>query len=67
MTSAGNCFQLATPTGEIEIVSPLLGRVNVYNAVAACAAAFARGCTTEQITKGILSIARVPGRFERVD
>ncbi len=66
MTAAGNCFQLVTPAGEMEISSPLIGRVNVYNVIAACAAAFARNCTSEQITKGILSAARVPGRFERV-
>ena len=66
MTPTGNCFQLVTPTGEMEIVSPLIGRVNVYDVIAACAAAFARDCTAEQITKGILSAARVPGRFERV-
>jgi UDP-N-acetylmuramoyl-L-alanyl-D-glutamate--2,6-diaminopimelate ligase len=66
LTPAGNCFQLVTPAGEMEIVSPLIGRVNVYNVLAAGAAAFARNCTSEQITKGILSAARVPGRFERV-
>jgi UDP-N-acetylmuramoyl-L-alanyl-D-glutamate--2,6-diaminopimelate ligase len=66
MTPAGNCFQLVTPAGEMEIASPLIGRVNVYNVIAACAAAFARNCTAEQITKGILSAARVPGRFEGV-
>jgi UDP-N-acetylmuramoyl-L-alanyl-D-glutamate--2,6-diaminopimelate ligase len=47
--------------------SPLIGRVNVYNALAACAAAYARGCTPEQIARGIAGISRVPGRFERVD
>ncbi len=66
MTSTGNSFQLVTPTGVMEIASPLIGRVNVYNVIAACAAAFARGCTAEQIIKGIFSAARVPGRFERV-
>jgi UDP-N-acetylmuramoyl-L-alanyl-D-glutamate--2,6-diaminopimelate ligase len=67
MTPAGNCFRLVTPAGEMEIASPLIGRVNVYNVIAACAAAFARNCTTEQITNGILSAARVPGRFERLN
>ena len=66
LTPAGNRFLLVTPAGEMEIASPLIGRVNVYNVIAACAAAFARNCTAEQITKGILSAARVPGRFERV-
>ena len=47
--------------------SPLIGRVNVYNVLAACAAAYARGCTAEQIARGIAGMSRVPGRFERVD
>ena len=28
---------------------------------------FARGCTHEEIAKGILGMERVPGRFEKVD
>ncbi len=67
MTPRGNSFVLATPHGPIELRSPLIGRVNVYNVLAACAAAFARGCTAEQIARGIAGISRVPGRFERVD
>ncbi len=47
--------------------SPLIGRINVYNVLAACAAAYARGCTAEQIANGIAGMRRVPGRFERVD
>jgi UDP-N-acetylmuramoyl-L-alanyl-D-glutamate--2,6-diaminopimelate ligase len=41
--------------------------VNVYNVLAACAAAYARGCSAEQIARGIAAISRIPGRFERVD
>ena len=67
MTPQGNSFTLATPDGPIELRSPLVGRVNVYNVLAACAAAYARGCTPEQIARGIAGISRVPGRFERVD
>jgi UDP-N-acetylmuramoyl-L-alanyl-D-glutamate--2,6-diaminopimelate ligase len=67
MTPRGNNFALATPDGPIELRSPLIGRVNVYNVLAACAAAYARGCTSEQIARGIAGISRVPGRFERVD
>jgi UDP-N-acetylmuramoyl-L-alanyl-D-glutamate--2,6-diaminopimelate ligase len=67
MTPQGNDFELATPDGSIQLRSPLIGRVNVYNALAACAAAYARGCTLEQIARGIAGISRVPGRFERVD
>ena len=67
MTPQGNNFTLTTPDGPIELRSPLIGRVNVYNVLAACAAAYARGCTAEQIARGIAGMSRVPGRFERVD
>jgi UDP-N-acetylmuramoyl-L-alanyl-D-glutamate--2,6-diaminopimelate ligase len=67
MTPQGNHFALTTPDGPVELRSPLIGRVNVYNVIAACAAAYARGCTAEQIARGIAAISRVPGRFERVD
>ncbi|PSH05385.1 MAG: UDP-N-acetylmuramoyl-L-alanyl-D-glutamate--2,6-diaminopimelate ligase [Acidobacteria bacterium] len=67
MTPLGNKFTLATPGEPIELTSPLIGLVNVYNVIAACAAAYARGCTPEQIVRGIDGMRRVPGRFERVD
>ena len=56
MTPQGNNFALTTPEGPIELRSPLIGRVNVYNVLAACAAAYARGCTPEQIARGIAGI-----------
>jgi UDP-N-acetylmuramoyl-L-alanyl-D-glutamate--2,6-diaminopimelate ligase len=67
MTSSGNRFELATPRGPIALFSPLIGQVNVYNVIAACGAAYARGCTPEQIAQGIEKMSRVPGRFEKVD
>ena len=67
MTPQGNNFALTTPDGSIELRSPLIGRVNVYNVLAACGGAYARGCTPEQIAEGIAGMSRVPGRFERVD
>jgi UDP-N-acetylmuramoyl-L-alanyl-D-glutamate--2,6-diaminopimelate ligase len=67
MTPQGNNFALTTPNGPIELRSPLIGQVNVYNVIAACAAAYARGCTPEQMARGIAAISRIPGRFERVD
>ena len=67
MTPQGNNFALTTPDGPIELRSPLIGRVNVYNVLAACAAAYARGCTPEQIARGIAGMSASPGRFERVD
>src|SRR5579863_160481 len=67
MGSRGTRFDLVTPETTIPMFSPLIGRVNVYNILAAAAAACARGCEPEAIAKGIENLARVPGRFERVE
>lgn len=60
-------FDLMAPQGKIKIKSALIGRVNVYNLVAASAAAAARSCSLEQISQAIARFQQVPGRFERVD
>ncbi len=67
VTARGTRFQLITPDDSVSLASPLIGRVNVYNILAASAAAYARGCSAEAIADGIAKLARVPGRFERVD
>jgi len=63
----GTRFDMATPQGKIAIFSPLIGRVNVYNILAAAAACYARGCGSSAIGRGVESLTHVPGRFERVD
>jgi UDP-N-acetylmuramoyl-L-alanyl-D-glutamate--2,6-diaminopimelate ligase len=63
----GTRFDLLTPDRAIPLWSPLIGRVNVYNILAAAAGAFARNCPPEAIARGVERLARVPGRFERVD
>src|SRR5581483_2506098 len=60
-------FQMITKDERIDLTSPLIGRVNVYNILAASAAAYARGCSADDIANGIARLRRVPGRFERVD
>src|SRR5215467_6932465 len=67
ITGGGTRFRMITPSGKLAIWSPLIGTVNVYNILAASAAGYARGCSAEAIAKGIFDLARVPGRFERVD
>ncbi len=67
ITGGGTRFQLVTPKEKTAIWSPLIGTVNVYNILAASAAAYARECPEDAIAKGIFELARVPGRFERVD
>jgi UDP-N-acetylmuramoyl-L-alanyl-D-glutamate--2,6-diaminopimelate ligase len=58
---------LSTPEGKLEIESPLLGRANLENILAAVAAAEGMGVSKEAIQKGIAAVRQVPGRFERVD
>ncbi|HEY1263172.1 MAG TPA: UDP-N-acetylmuramoyl-L-alanyl-D-glutamate--2,6-diaminopimelate ligase, partial [Terriglobales bacterium] len=67
ITSHGTRFNLITPAGGVPLFSPLIGKVNVYNILAAAAVASARECTQDHIAKGVATLARVPGRFERVD
>ena len=59
-------FRMATPHGVVEMRSPLTGRVNVYNLLAASAAAWARGLALEEIARGAEAGAQVPGRFQVV-
>ena len=61
--------RLAFREGQVshEITSPLLGRYNALNLVAAFAAVRALGFATEEVLETIEQIAGAPGRFERVD
>jgi UDP-N-acetylmuramoyl-L-alanyl-D-glutamate--2,6-diaminopimelate ligase len=59
-------FTMATPAGTVEMRSSLTGRVNVYNLLAASAAAYARGLTLDEIAAGAARGAQVPGRFQVV-
>ncbi|HWZ44077.1 MAG TPA: UDP-N-acetylmuramoyl-L-alanyl-D-glutamate--2,6-diaminopimelate ligase [Candidatus Saccharimonadales bacterium] len=63
----GTEFDLVTPQATIKIRSKLLGQINVYNTLAAAAAAVAQGCPLNQVAAAIGQFKQVPGRFERVD
>ncbi len=62
----GTRFDFTTPNGIVAIHSPLSGRVNVYNLLAAMCAALARGMTLEEIARATPTLKQVPGRFEIV-
>jgi UDP-N-acetylmuramoyl-L-alanyl-D-glutamate--2,6-diaminopimelate ligase len=51
----------------LDIVVPLGGRHNVYNALAAAVTAVVLGIPRESIAQGLARVGRVPGRLERVD
>lgn len=58
---------IATPAGELEIVSTLVGRANMANILAAIATGVAMGIAGNRIEQGIANLHAVPGRFERID
>ena len=60
-------FTAQTPAGKIEVNSPLVGRTNVYNILAAIGAVVSLGIPNDKIEQGVLNLRMVPGRFERVD
>ena len=66
MTLAGLRVDIKTPKGIVPVTSKLVGRPNVYNILAATAAAMALDVPTEAIARGIANLAGVPGRFEVV-
>jgi UDP-N-acetylmuramoyl-L-alanyl-D-glutamate--2,6-diaminopimelate ligase len=54
------------PGGKMKISSPLLGRPNLYNILAAAASALSLKIPEAKIVEGIASLRGVPGRFERI-
>jgi UDP-N-acetylmuramoyl-L-alanyl-D-glutamate--2,6-diaminopimelate ligase len=60
-------FDIQHGKSRFAVESPLIGRINVYNILAAIGAALSFGIPTETIVRGIANLKAVPGRFERVD
>jgi UDP-N-acetylmuramoyl-L-alanyl-D-glutamate--2,6-diaminopimelate ligase len=67
MDPSGTRFAMITPQGQVGIQTRLTGGVNVYNLLAAGAAAVARGLTPDELAAGAASLQHVPGRFQSVD
>ena len=64
---SGLTFSAHTPKGKLQIHSPLVGRINVYNILAAIGATQAASVPNELIEAGVRKLQSVPGRFQRVD
>lgn len=60
-------FDVQQGKTRFEIESSLIGRINVYNILAACGAGLSYGLQPQTIAAGIAALRSVPGRFERVD
>jgi UDP-N-acetylmuramoyl-L-alanyl-D-glutamate--2,6-diaminopimelate ligase len=59
-------FDLSWPEGEASIVSPLLGRYNVSNVLAALAIGRAQGYEISELLTRLKSFPGVPGRMESI-
>ena len=60
-------FRLRGPNGHADVELALLGRFNVYNALAAAAIASAEGLSLDEIAEGLRRVRPAPGRMERID
>ncbi|MGH2992821.1 MAG: MurT ligase domain-containing protein [Solirubrobacterales bacterium] len=63
----GSRLAVRTPQGELRARLPLPGLYNVYNAVAAIAAALRLGVATETIVRGLEGVTAVFGRVETIE
>jgi UDP-N-acetylmuramoyl-L-alanyl-D-glutamate--2,6-diaminopimelate ligase len=60
-------FEVQFAKTRFTVESPLIGRINVYNILAACGAGLSYGIPPATIARGIAKLRAVPGRFEQVD
>jgi len=57
-------FAVETPGGRLHVRSPLVGRPNVYNILAAVATAVAFDMAPAAVERALAGVAGVPGRFQ---
>ncbi|HSV43622.1 MAG TPA: UDP-N-acetylmuramoyl-L-alanyl-D-glutamate--2,6-diaminopimelate ligase [Candidatus Bathyarchaeia archaeon] len=67
MDLSGSRFDLVTPQGMIAMTTPLMGKHNVYNILAAAGISLNEGFSLKDIQQGVAQLAGVPGRLERID
>ena len=67
LTPTGTSFRLATPRGAFDVRSPLLGRFNAYNLLAALAALAEAGFAPGALLPAVTGLTGAPGRLDRVD
>lgn len=60
-------FRVKHAGGSFEVRSPMVGKINIYNILAACATGLSYGIAPEVIARGVAACKAVPGRFERVE
>lgn len=63
----GTEYTLVTPIGEVPVRTGLIGKFNLYNALAAVGVALSQGATLAEIKSGLERKIVVAGRFEQVN
>ncbi|RLC55463.1 MAG: UDP-N-acetylmuramoyl-L-alanyl-D-glutamate--2,6-diaminopimelate ligase [Chloroflexota bacterium] len=66
-TPEGITFVAHTPRGDFPVRTPLIGRFNVYNVLAAIAVGISQDVPFSAIQRGIEAVRGVVGRMERID
>ncbi|MBI3473731.1 MAG: UDP-N-acetylmuramoyl-L-alanyl-D-glutamate--2,6-diaminopimelate ligase [Candidatus Solibacter usitatus] len=66
-TMRGLTFDVEQDGRRIRLESALVGRMNVYNILAAYCCGLSQGLEPEVIARGISECRAAPGRFERID
>jgi UDP-N-acetylmuramoyl-L-alanyl-D-glutamate--2,6-diaminopimelate ligase len=67
MDFGGLHFTVEYQGEKLRLASPLMGKINAYNILAAAGTALSYGLDWKTIAAGISGCRQVPGRFERVD
>jgi UDP-N-acetylmuramoyl-L-alanyl-D-glutamate--2,6-diaminopimelate ligase len=67
LSPLGTRFRLEAPGGAWDVASPLLGRFNAYNLLAALAALAEAGFALEPLVRAVPGVTGAPGRLDRVD
>ncbi len=64
---SGTRFRLHHADGEADVFTPMVGRHNVSNALAALATCTSLGCSFDTVAPALAAVSHVPGRLQRID
>ena len=67
MTFEGLRFTAEYQREKVRLSSPLVGKINAYNILAACGAALSYGFDWKMISAAVAECRRVPGRFDSIE
>lgn len=66
LMASSTTFVMTYAGRTVPVITPLVGRYNVANTLAASAALLSRGYSLEEIAEGLKSVSPPPGRLQRV-